>query len=64
MKSCLCGALTKKGVWEAMHQLAGVNDAFRVKMEEKENIFQSGHKFHKSILDTLGTQWWCSLGED
>ena len=34
MKSCLCGALTKKGVWEAMHQLAGVNDAFRVKMEE------------------------------
>ena len=39
MKSCLCGALTKKGVWEAMHQLAGVNDAFREEMEEKGKYF-------------------------
>ena len=43
--------------WEVMHQLAGANDAFRVKKGgEKENIFQIGHQFHKSSLDTLEPQ--------
>ena len=45
-------------IWcEVMHQLAGANDAFRVKKGgEKENIFQIGHQFHKSSLDTLEPQ--------